>query len=87
MSRVVVIYPSGYVFACTMDEDTIDKSHMLVDSVGAIIIDFDFVLTKRSRYVYQEWVDCVSRVLDTLEYPICTAPNLQQAKKYVISDL
>ena len=85
MSRVVVIYPSGYVFACTMDEDTIDKSHMLVDSVGVIIIDF--VLTKRNGYVYQDWVDCVSRVLDTLEYPVCTAPNLLQAKKYVISDL
>lgn len=85
MSRVVVIYPSGCVFACTMDEETIDKSHMLVDSVGVIIIDF--ILTRRNGYVYQEWVDRVSLVLDTLEYPVCTAPNLLQAKKYVISDL
>jgi hypothetical protein len=68
-----------------MDEETIDKSHMLVDSVGVIIIDF--VLTKRNGYVYQEWVDRVSQRLDAFEYPICTAPNLQQAKKYVISDL
>lgn len=85
MSRVVVIYPSGNVFSCTMDDDTIVKSNMLTDFVGTIIIDF--VPVKRSGYVYQDWVTHVEQMLDVLEYPVCTAPNLLQAKKYVISDL
>lgn len=85
MKRLVVIYPSGNVFTCMMDDDTIHDSHMLIDSVGTIIIDL--IPVKRSGFVYQEWVDRVVLLFDVLEYPVCTAPNLLQAKKYVISDL